>query len=336
MGKFRSNLMKKNELLKLPIGEHNLTPREINPIATLVLYSLLPDDQDNPDQGIEWKKFYLDWIAQCRSKPLLPLLNDIEKGTASWPEELQRHGVQLGLLKTVSTSLKKDSGIPLIDLSPSSGGGAVIQKTNSGKQEPLHIARKATGKNKARGASEGTHTDPENGRPVAGPRPGDTFDAVLYLDRLGHHIAELEKRIRKSESELMNALLETDRVKQKRYLSETRLVESEQIIRKAETRLQNLEAELAESRDAIDRLSSELAEAKSKHDNEVSNLLEMIDQRSNQAVQQVKNKLARLMRTDYQDFMQIDNDPMTVELGENLRVQLRNIFRMLSDEEIRL
>lgn len=49
-----------------------------------------------------------------------------------------------------------------------------------------------------------------------------------------------------------------------------------------------------------------------------------------------KKQLANKLKIDYLDFKSIDNMPMTIELGENLRDQLREIFKILKKEEINI
>lgn len=49
-----------------------------------------------------------------------------------------------------------------------------------------------------------------------------------------------------------------------------------------------------------------------------------------------KNRLANKLKVEYLDFKSIDDTPMTIELGENLRDQLRDIFKILKKEEINI
>lgn len=45
-------------------------------------------------------------------------------------------------------------------------------------------------------------------------------------------------------------------------------------------------------------------------------------------------RISRELKFEYQDFMGAEDSEMTVELGENMREQLKNIFRILEKEGI--
>lgn len=48
------------------------------------------------------------------------------------------------------------------------------------------------------------------------------------------------------------------------------------------------------------------------------------------------NRIARMIKTEYQDFKSAENMEMSIDLGENMKIQLQNIFDIFEDEGIRL
>lgn len=338
LAKFKDSLLKSNELLKISPGKYDMTSMEAESLATLILYALLSTEWENPEQDAKWKKIYLKWLDQFGIKPRLSLINDIQKGTANWPGELQQLGVEIGLLNMVTTKLLNETAVApalpaesLYDMKKVDCSGIQPEQSTT-----AHDRQKTAGKAVAEKTSDKSKNVSGHDKSVGIPRHIDKFNAVLYLDHLREYIQSLEDQIKENRTEFIKARMEADTERKKRVATENRLIEVEKDLNEAQHNIQKVRTELVGERDKVAELSRQLEETKRKHDNEKSDLIEIIEHRSKQAAQQVKNRLVRLMRTEYQDFIQIDNDSMTSELGENLRVQLRNIFRILAEEDIKL
>ncbi len=64
--------------------------------------------------------------------------------------------------------------------------------------------------------------------------------------------------------------------------------------------------------------------------------LEMIRLKDEIAKEKAKlNRIAKQIKTEYQDFKSAENMEMSIDLGENLRDQLKNIFGILEKEGIK-
>ena len=48
------------------------------------------------------------------------------------------------------------------------------------------------------------------------------------------------------------------------------------------------------------------------------------------------NRIASALKTDYVDFMSAIDEPMTVELGECLRIQMAEIFKILQKNGVNI
>jgi len=64
--------------------------------------------------------------------------------------------------------------------------------------------------------------------------------------------------------------------------------------------------------------------------------VEIIENQAKKEIQVKLHRIARDLKIELDDFKTIDKDKMTVELGENLRVQMRNIFRILRENKVPL
>jgi hypothetical protein len=60
----------------------------------------------------------------------------------------------------------------------------------------------------------------------------------------------------------------------------------------------------------------------------------MSERESKFSTNELKQRLSRKLRIEVEDFNEIKDDEMTVELGENLRFQMENIFNILRAEGI--
>lgn len=319
LARFKNSLMSKNDLLKIPIGSYDITASKTASIATLVIYGLLLSEVDDSEKDVVWKRRYLDWLGQCCNQPVLPLLGDIEKKTAGWPEELQRFGQEKGLLKTVTTRLSDRKDLKLISNK--------AENNNTGKNiENSKDLQPTSTKN----SMETGHEITTQETPFMNEKTihAEEFNALLHLKQLGQYITKLETQIKKAESRLINSCLEVKRERQEQKILAKTNAEVMNDLQKANARVRNHEFELLQ-------LRTQLEEIKNKHENDKTDLLDMIDKRSAQIVQQLKNRLVQSLRTDYQDFKQIENDQMTIKLGENLRLQIAGIFQILTQEDIR-
>ena len=64
--------------------------------------------------------------------------------------------------------------------------------------------------------------------------------------------------------------------------------------------------------------------------------LELLEIENRLAIENIYNKLAEKLETDYRDYLDCVKLQMTADLGENMRIQLNNIFKILKDNGINL
>jgi hypothetical protein len=295
---FRDNLMKDRDLLKLSLGKHEMTPDQIRNISTLVMFGLIDESTDvSPEAG--YLNSFLEWIAECHCRPVLSekTMTMIERGTRRWPEDVQRSCFSLGLIKTVV--YKPDTG-------------------TSDTSKSIQASSSVTGTSRIGGV-----------RPESIP---EKFDAMQYLSRLGVYIRELEYQ----RSDLADNRQAYQREYNHRIALEKQLTVLQEEIEAERGRGEYLQRRLDVADTELVRLKEQIESKEREHERGKRDMLNMVERGPEIAVMQVKNRLARLLRTDFRDYIQIEDEPMTVELGENLRAQLRGIFKILEDEDIRM
>ena len=64
-------------------------------------------------------------------------------------------------------------------------------------------------------------------------------------------------------------------------------------------------------------------------------LMDMRDQQAEHKTEVLKNKLRKRLKIEYVDFNEIQSEEMTVQLGENIRAQIKSIFSILDSEGIK-
>lgn len=63
--------------------------------------------------------------------------------------------------------------------------------------------------------------------------------------------------------------------------------------------------------------------------------LEIIRLKNQIALEKARlNRIARQIKTEYHDFKSAENTEMSIDLGENMRDQLKNIFAIFEKEGI--
>lgn len=82
-----------------------------------------------------------------------------------------------------------------------------------------------------------------------------------------------------------------------------------------------LKAEIEKLRRENAELKQRLADAHA-----MSDLLEREQQHKADVV---KHQIASMLQLDYVDFQSVIDEPMNIDLGENMRVQLKNVFTLL-------
>lgn len=266
--------------------------------ALLVFYGIACEESGAHENGSLWAKPFLSRLAKAKRK--LPVVDkvtkDLERKTAKWPEELQRIALDLGYIRTIITSLKNAPDLK-------SGG-----QSNHGGNAPAPV-------------------------PAAAEESRTIMTGTLSVRNRPGEVAETLKRVR---HDIDRAVAGLEDERQARVFLEERIRVLENENNETMQRVKALQELLRQTQSRNLELESELTASRERLDSETTRLLEMVEKRSELAATQTKNRIGQKLVTDYADFTQIESEKMTTGLGENLRAQLRTIFRLLADEGISL
>lgn len=93
--------------------------------------------------------------------------------------------------------------------------------------------------------------------------------------------------------------------------------------------INRLAAEKNALKDELSRLQTRMEKDMALKDGTLEDLKQEIEIRDCER-NEARNRLARELTSDYREWLDIANDPMTVELGEVLRVKLEQLFQVLA------
>ena len=103
-----------------------------------------------------------------------------------------------------------------------------------------------------------------------------------------------------------------------------------------QTHIDKLEATLSNERDRAQKAEEENVRLVKQYEKTVDNLISRIANESEQKLNEFKNRLAHTLRSDYQNYTDAMQTPMSEGLGENLKLQLGEMFKQLGREGIRV
>lgn len=336
--RFKTVLMDKRDLIKIPLKDINPGRIEANAIAVVVMSGLLLKGKEDGFKDMEWFGVFLDWLYNIHGKYKYKInqkiMSEFEKLTAEWPGELQQRCVEAGIVSLVTTRLwdRKDS-TTIKELDEFSRQSIVNREQNLSNDQRDEGSKSRSDQDKS---------NKEKTKGISGQREDYTFNAKRYLSELTIYIENMESKQEKSLRLAQEKLLEINELKNRNSELENSLIGAQKGLNEMAAENKRMVANITGLKNTIEQVKRELAEKRrimdekdKSYEKDKESLLEMIDIQSNQVVVQVKNRLSMSLRTDYQDLKQIDGEQMTVDLGENLRIQLGNVFRLLEQEGIK-
>lgn len=160
------------------------------------------------------------------------------------------------------------------------------------------------------------------------------FDAIKSLEEVLKYIEKIQEENRQFKMRINNLEIKINQEKDSKKLTEEKVREISDVLNLAEEKNGILIKELDKVKHKNALLNETIVQKEKEHEEQITKLAEMSGQESNYRVEEFKNKLVRILRIEYEDFKAIENDSVTVELGENLRAQISGIFQRLNREGI--
>jgi hypothetical protein len=287
---FRRELMDTKKLLDIPLGESNVSSRDISGIAGMVLMGMI-EDRDTcaamDDTG--WKYDFLDWFGGYKSKVTLggELVSKAEKVTKNWPEDLQRKCVALGLITMVQTQFTRKQQIESY-LRPEHGREVTAASPEIERSQIKECSHRASAFGE--GGLDSIQT-----APVAQRESRDGLcmglNSKLCLEWLAEYVNSIEKK---------NEVLSKDIkfLEGQFHLEQKHRIDLERHIAELQAELQHQRALLHEKNEKISMLERETRELQSSLHNEkyareeeVKHLKERIDRECNYVIEDFKGKL---------------------------------------------
>jgi len=298
---FRERMMDNLELLQIPLEKLSVSPRQISNISALVLLGLV--DMHRQDPGSDGKKIkFLEWLAGSGSQPTLSdtFVCEVEKDTASWAEDIQRECVRLGLIRIVTFRTESETQTP---------------KKETAKSEIAHVTD-FDGVPKIEQGKGTTIWDRSSG-------PVRQLEAVAeYLISLEEYLASLKKELHSIQANL-------DSEKKQRLESQMLVARLKEDNRSLALQNKEMSTGLEAAEKTVLHLEREAENRSKAHREEIDLLLSQMDKETDYNMKEFKNMLAQSLRLQYMNFLEVEDTPMTADLGEHLRYSIRKVFKLL-------
>ena len=160
--------------------------------------------------------------------------------------------------------------------------------------------------------------------PMREGSPGEGIDASQVIA----FIQRQERRIEALRSSSASAAAEVNRLKEdKKSLSEQNSSLLGRL-EKAHDTIASQNARIAELEKQLDAASTDLAAHKE--------LVEMLDQDKAKQGDEAMTRISRKLKIEYQDYQDAADMDMSIDLGENMRLQLGEVFKILKENGFEL
>jgi len=152
---------------------------------------------------------------------------------------------------------------------------------------------------------------------------------------------ELDVKTRKLENELRELRERNQKISDKNFSLEESNKRLREDIEKERANVDSLQADLnstkkdcAALKTEKQKVEQEILSVNEKSEQEIQKLSERVESEAQARLNEFKNRLVSRLRIDYSDMMSAKDKPITPELGDNLRMQLKTIFDKLRHEGI--
>ena len=160
-------------------------------------------------------------------------------------------------------------------------------------------------------------------------------DGLMMIESLRRWAEAYPKRFQRVAAELSETKTKLEYEKQGRMQLQNRLDEFKAEAEKQANIAKNVAEQLHECKQELAELYAALEEEKAIGQKMLARQVSQTEHEARYLCEEFQKKLMRDLRIEYRDFNEIENEPMNVDLGENLREQIRNIFAILNKNSIR-
>ncbi|WP_419879601.1 hypothetical protein [Brevibacillus centrosporus] len=296
--KFGKDLMHEAGVLTLRLDE-SIRDLQIASLAVIVVGSLV-EGQINDELALK----VLEWLKTAGRKILVPkpLKRKLENDTKFWDTSLKAKLLQLGLINRLVDTDRLPSEVTTSYLPPTNESGDSVTVTPTQTLVNNEIKSK--------------------------PSIESDFDKIRNL------VNGLEASAKRANEDVLRLKAELMKVENIRAFTQRKLEDTEKslaIINNQKQELENTNRELSEK---LNKLENLLVQKEKEYEKNRHELIDMSEHQTEFRTEVFKNKLRKKLRIEYMDFCEIESDEMTLRLGENMRMQVKNIFFILESEGI--
>lgn len=298
-------LLTESDLLSLSL-EGSFPDAQFSALSLIVVGCFTESETKNDELILNT----LTWLKSIDRKAIVskPLKKRLETDTRYWSSDSKTILLQLGLVNNLIDAERITSEVKVSYQEKKTTGESVKENLNqtSINLKNEHIAEV---KSKLENSSE--------------------FDTVRsLLDKLEKKSKEINEKLLKEEAEHSRSKLNREHVSRK-------LEETEGLLARANSRILEIENTITQQSSKINNLEELLVQKEHEYKENQHALMDMRDQQAEHKTEVLKNKLRKRLKIEYVDFNEIQSEEMTVQLGENIRAQIKSIFSILDSEGIK-
>ena len=326
----------------------------INLIKVLPIVSKNKEKQLLKDAPKIFEKYFLDVVSDSTQLPPLDIstlkgvyiaeyrkmLEEIlNKVSVTYKDQTLRLGAWIGGIKISNDSFTQGQ------LVVTGIEGKEIHNVTSLKSSPVAASTKSDNKTEdvitATGSKDSTQNVPDhpidsNPKKVAPLSKKELLDAVTLFESFSERLRETIFKWTSTQNELETAKQKIAALTRELQQVNTQLDSekkhgeqlSEEVARRTKM-IMDLRAQILEAKETITSLEQQIKEA-SEENRRLSSIISVYssDKQSSQTEQ--LNAIASKLKSEYRDFKDVENEEMSLDLGENFRFQLQSVFKILT------
>lgn len=295
--KFADDFLHESGVLSLNLDD-SIGDVQLASLSIIVVGSLVEGRMNS-----DLMKKVLEWLKASERKLVIPkqLKRKLENDTKLWDTGSKTILLRLGLIDRLVDADHLPSEVTVTYL-PNDTNGSVESKSSG--QTSAHHEMKAKLPNQSE------------------------YDKIRSL------LDELEAKSKRADEEILRLKGDLMRVENTRAYTQRRLEEAERSLSVANNHIQSLENMNQELSRKVNMLENLLVQKEKEYEKNRHELMDMSEHQSEFKTEVFKNKLRKKLRIEYLDFCEVESGEMTLRLGENLRMQVKNIFSILESEGI--
>lgn len=274
----------------------------------------------------------ISWLSLNGSKVEYErvIMDDIEEKANSIDAESQTILLNLGFITKITQS---DKAAPIVKEQPLRVKEEQVSKTSlMVKEKQIPESSSVSVKVPVPETTAAVKEEPISRTPVKDEQVSKRTKGDQLLKQLKGYLGGLETTNHELQEAVKAAADEVNSEKSKRQQLEVTADELKKNLSDKSTEIKILLSQMDHLNAELERMRQEFSEKEREHKEKLQSLIDMTERESVFVKDEFKNKLSSKLRLEYQDFKDILSEEMTVDLGENLRAQLENIFRLLKQE----